>query len=314
MTILEPMIKRASPPSPSLERVLIVTNRRSGTGNRDGIGRTLAKQIAQSGRPVELISAGPELTDIEFARVLRDTRVVVVVGGDGTIHHALPQILQSKASVYHVPRGTENLFAREFGMTRSIPRLLNALEHGTHEVCDIGECDGRPFALMCSVGFDACVVERVAAARRGGVSRIDYVRQAAAEMLEPRVPELTITVDGTPLVTRQRGLCVVANSRQYAARLNPARRASMSDGVLDVVFYTHATRVGLAAWLIKTAAGLHEDDPRLLSARGRQITIASDQAHPFQLDGESVAKPGAGPWSLEIQTRPGALRVLRPRD
>ncbi|QKK09344.1 MAG: hypothetical protein HND58_15050 [Planctomycetota bacterium] len=55
---------------------------------------------------------------------------MVAVGGDGTVYHALPQLLRSKTPVYHAPAGNENLFAREFGMTANPATLLGALKRG----------------------------------------------------------------------------------------------------------------------------------------------------------------------------------------
>ncbi|HVZ35702.1 MAG TPA: hypothetical protein VG963_24920, partial [Polyangiaceae bacterium] len=133
-------------------------------------------------------------------------------------------------------------------------------------------------------------------------------------------PTLSVEVDGRALIQSQPGLVVVANSRQYAARLDPARSASMTDGLLDVVFYPHRSRVRLGAWGLRTALGVHTRSRSLITAQGKRVHIrCAGQAAPFQLDGECAGRLLAeepdgdrDQTELRFEVRPGALRVLMP--
>jgi len=92
---------------------------------------------------------------------LEGARALVCVGGDGTIHHALPALLARDAPVYHAAAGKENLFAREFGMSAHPERVVAAVERGATRRMDVGMCSGAPFALMLSVGPDASILHEV---------------------------------------------------------------------------------------------------------------------------------------------------------
>jgi diacylglycerol kinase family enzyme len=133
------------------------------------------------------------------------------------------------------------------------------------------------------------------------------------------------------IVENRPGFAVVANSRQYAMRLDPARRADMNDGLLDVVFVPFRSRVRLAAWSLGMRLGLHMADSDTVYERGSRVTIDSAPGRRpgpsgfglapgsalYQLDGEA---PGvsydraAGPalTPIECSVDPGALRVLCP--
>src|SRR5678815_1398252 len=94
-----------------------------------------------------------------------------------------------------------------------------------------------PFVLMCSLGPDASVMRRLDEARRGPISHLSYIRPILAELRDPCLPRVTIEVDGKRVVDGQTGMVVIANSRQYAIRIDPAYKASMTDGLLDMVFF-----------------------------------------------------------------------------
>jgi diacylglycerol kinase (ATP) len=275
----------------------------------------VAVRLGEAGHEVVRLAAGRELAASTLLGALRKAELLVAAGGDGTVHHALPGIIESGIAVYHYPLGTENLFTREFGMTGDPEQLVRAIERWKIRVCDAGECDGRVFSLMASIGFDACVVERVAAGRRGGVTRGDYVRCAVGELMNARVARMTVRVDGKAVVEDAHGLLVVANSRQYAARLDPAVHADMSDGKLDVVFFPYRTSVGLARWLLAIAMGAHMHVRGVIAAAGERIEVDADQGWPLQVDGEAAGMlPGraGGGFGVDVRVLAGVLRVLVP--
>lgn len=297
-------------------RVLLLNNPKSGRGTGATAALALGERLRQCGHLVEPMAAGRQLDPSDFRRSLSHSDLLVIAGGDGTLHHALSAIIETEIPFYHYPLGTENLFTREFGMDRNVETLMRAMERGRVQKCDAGECNGRQFSLMVGVGFDAGVVERLAAARAGGTSRAEYLRHAMLELLSPRIPALSVTVDGRSIVDQVRGMLVVANSRQYAARLDPARNADISDGLLDVVFYPHTQAAELAGWLLATAAGSHLDADGLRTGRGKHILISMDEAGPHQIDGEAAglapAREADGPFGLDCRVLPGVLNVLVP--
>ncbi|HYE02705.1 MAG TPA: diacylglycerol kinase family protein [Phycisphaerales bacterium] len=238
--------------------------------------------------------------------------VVAVFGGDGTVHHSLPALAGSPTALYHVPLGTENLFARGFGMDRDPERFAAALRSGSVLATDLGECNGRLFAIMASVGPDAGLIHRMAGARRGTISHWSYLRPALAELARPRFCPLSVLIDGSEAACAQSGFAIVANSRCYALGLDPVRRALVTDGLLDVVFYPCRGRARALGWIARTAQGRHMQAPALIYRQGREVVLSSEgQDHPpvYQLDGEAVT--GAA-RTLTMRVIPGALRVLVP--
>lgn len=305
-------------------RVLLLTNTRSGRGKAADLARTVSRALTNAGHEVELVEASrrphsPEGTSAAelaegvggFARA----DVVVSIGGDGTIFHALPDLIRDRAPVYHVPGGNENLFAREFGMTREPQRLVSALTGGFDrercETVDVGTVDGKPFVLMVSMGPDAGVIHRLDGLRTRAVGHAMYLQPTIEEGLRPHLARLTVTVDGKPLIESRRGHLLVANCGRYALGLDPARPADMRDGLLDVVFFPATTSVAAALWLARCVIGEPRDWSGALVAKGREILVTTEERAPWQTDGEADGwlEPGE---TLRLGVMPGALRVLRP--
>jgi diacylglycerol kinase (ATP) len=288
-------------------RVAILANPASGRGRALRLARDLRETMQFSGRDVEECSA----RDPAAASVIRRADVVVIVGGDGTVHHQLPALTKSSAALWHAPTGTENLFAREFGMTTSADDVLAALDATHAAPIDLATINGRHFAIMAGIGPDASIVARVAAARRGPISKMSYAWPSTIEAMRPSLPSMTIDVDGERVVENRRGFIVVANSRHYGGRLNPARDARVDDGLLDVVFFPCESRVRALSWTLGCRLGRQGKSRYLISHRAERVRLEIDAAHRamLQLDGEYAGNASGG---LDIEVRPAALRVLLP--
>jgi len=244
-----------------------------------------------------------------------EPRAIVACGGDGTVHHLAQGCVGrglERWAVYHAPTGTENLFAREFGMwPRVAPEeIARRVMRGGTRLIDVGVAGERVFALMMSVGFDAAVVERVCAARTGRISRWSYAGPILREATRPTLARVRVRVDGELVVDGERGLLVVGNVRQYAARLNPAHDADPSDGVLDVVFMAARSAVEIVRWSALCWSRGLGGAAGCVMARGREIEIESlEREAPVQMDGETAGRLVPGKAGV-IRVAPAAMRVV----
>jgi len=288
--------------------IALLVNPRSGRG----LGRRVAESIRGSlddGTRETLVFDIDSLDELSNLRA-EALRALIVVGGDGTVHAALPFLSGSGIPVYHAPLGTENLFAREFGMSRDPARVREAVESGEVRTVDLAECDGTPYAIMCGLGFDASVIESLHHVRNGAISHLSYLRPIAKELIHLRNVPFRVEVDGRAAVREGVGQLVIANSRQYALRNDPALRASMTDGQVDAVFLPCETRLGLIAWSLRTRTRTHLASPRAVYERGKTVRVtALGEGASVQVDGEYARTLGEGE-SVEVRVRPSALRVL----
>ncbi|MCW5755507.1 MAG: hypothetical protein KIT24_12440 [Phycisphaeraceae bacterium] len=292
-------------------RIGIIANPRAGRGKARSVVGRIERALNDAGHTHFLHQAGP----IAVAESdLADCQALLLAGGDGTVHHALPLACRTGIPIWHVPLGTENLFSRAFGMGLSPENLLRALNAFRVQKCDLGSAGDTPFALMCSVGPDAQIVHDVNAHRRGRISRMTYVPWCIRQMLRPRLPPLTIEADGSICVREAPGIAVVANCHRYGFGINPAPEAMMDDGLLDLVFLPASSSLGVFAWAMRGKFGRLRSSARRLHLRVREVTIRSTSDAPFCIQADGEPLPARADGSLHITTLPGALHVLLPTE
>jgi diacylglycerol kinase family enzyme len=294
--------------------MLILFNPISGGGRAERAAGNLATSLRAAGHTADLVATRREPDDDWLAQRLADVSLLVVVGGDGTVRAAAGAAIRTRTPLYHVPFGTANLFAREFGMDRHIRTLYRAIDHFTVRWVDTGVADGEGFVLMASVGYDAEVVHDLAAHRGRSISYLSYAGPLLRQLRRWQPATMSLVIDGrsaggppTP------GTVVVANARGYAFGLNPARNADMADGLLDVVFFPTASRWQLLTWLVKLRLGGPLEDPAMVVGRGATVQIECDRPQRLQLDGDAPVDLTARTL-FSLSVRPRVLPILEIPD
>ncbi|MFI6638717.1 diacylglycerol/lipid kinase family protein [Streptomyces sp. NPDC050504] len=290
--------------SPAPRRPVIIMNPKSGGGKVERF--RLVERAEGLGARVLLLDPEAE-TDVEaLARdaVADGADLLGVAGGDGT------QALVAAVAAEHdlpflvVSAGTRNHFAMDLGLDRTDPsRCLDALTDGVELRVDLGAVADRPFVNTVSFGVYADVVQRP-----------EY-RDAKAGTALGVMPDLLsgedgrsvhAVADGETLPAQQ---AVLVSNNPYAGTDDPfdaGRRLRLDGGELGVIGVRVESAVQAAemAVLGAQATGLN-----VLTARRVEVTADSDTI-PVAVDGEALTFPT--PVVCEI--RPGALRVLVPRD
>jgi diacylglycerol kinase (ATP) len=290
----------------------------SGTGHGATLAEQLAEQLRQTtledGRPLTVAVAATCLDSTEswLDPLLEEVELLVVLGGDGAVRLAAPAAIRAGVALAQYPAGTENLFARDFGMRPDACSLVDSINCGRIEPIDVGWVNGELMLLCASVGLDAAIAHDVARHRSGGISHLSYVRPLIRQLLRWRrePTQVEIVVDGEALGSPETGFVLIANSPQYALRMNPARDANNEDGLLDVVFMPAKSSTALVAWALRSRRGTHMSHPGLKHARGKEIRLLVSPPGFMQVDGDPAG--GTGRVAELVATiQPRALQVLR---
>lgn len=263
----------------------MLANPKSGRGIAARLARDLRAAARTRGHRCKLLEVGgSERLDPEK---LAHADALAVVGGDGTVNRSAAAAIEARAPIYQIPTGNENLFARALDMRRSPRAMLDAMESGQTGLADVGMAGPDPFLIMASLGPDASVVRRVALSRRRAIGHLAYVEPMVRELLRPAIPSLTVEVDGRRIVNADQGVLIIANTREYAAHLDPCPDASLFSGDLHVAFLPADGSVGVLRWGVsawRRSVGTH---PRAVVATGMRVGVdLHDPRTPIQIDGE----------------------------
>lgn len=295
-------------------RIAIVFNPRSGRGRAAAAFELLRSALTADGHTV--VGVPTQATD-PLARAISGNELVIAAGGDGTCNLVAGACMRTGAIMMPYPMGTENLLAREFGCFADVDAACAMINATPPTTIDVGHAAGAHFLLMCGIGPDASVTQRMADRRTGAIRHLSYFEPIVEEFMNPNLPAVTIDIDGRRLVDQQRGMVLIANGRRFALGLNPCPDADMSDGLLDVVFMPARSGFGALTWFLQAKAGQHLNRESICAGQGQHITILPDRPSAFQIDGDpgsvvgrqqTLVKPDQ-PLVATIQ--PLALRVLR---
>jgi diacylglycerol kinase (ATP) len=289
-------------------QVAVISNPVSGSGRSAATAAAIEREIAARGWTCVRVATERAEPAQWLDPTLGSVDAAVVAGGDGALRMVAPSAARLSVPLWHAPCGTENLFARAFGMSRDPQVIVRAIEARIIHRVDLADANGVPFAIMASLGFDAAVVHALAARRRGGITRWSYAMPILEVVRDWRPPELAWQIDGERELLG-RGMVVVGNLPHYARGLNPAARAVGDDGLLDAVFIPAGSALELLPWIPLLWTGVHLRHPALRERRGAEIVLESAPASPFQLDGDAVEGGAVG--RLSLRSRPGALSLLR---
>ena len=280
---------------------------------RDGGGSAQGRPPGRRAAAARVAVAG-RLERSERAELVAESargggcRCLVAAGGDGTVAALVNECPGVPITV--LPTGTENLFARHFGLGRRPERLAATIAEGGVARIDLGLSGSRRFALMAGIGFDADVVARhhVGRVGRAGVarptSRSAYVESVLRSSLAYRFPSLSVTItDPGREETLVGSSAFLFNLPRYALGLPFAPSARGDDGWLDLVVFRNAGPFQALHYLWLVIRGLHLDRPGVYHRKVRRAVVSSSEAVPVQLDGDPGGYLDAGaeaPWTVEV--------------
>ena len=230
---------------------------------------------------------------------------VVVVGGDGAVHHLLPVLSESRIPLGLVPAGTGNDTARALGLPLKDPAAaIGILLAGHTRDVDLARTDAAHVVTVVASGFDSKVNER-ANAMRWPRGHQRYNLAILAELRDFQPLPFTLTLDGVRL-EREAMLVAVGNGPSFGGGLRIADGASLDDGLLDVCVINPVSKTRLVRVFPRLYRGTHVTLPEFERHHVREVTVECPGIVAYG-DGERL-----GPLPLTARVIPGAFRVIVP--
>jgi diacylglycerol kinase family enzyme len=99
-----------------------------------------------------------------------------------------------------------------------------------------------------------------------------------------------------------------ANSGAYGGGMMLAPDASLSDGLLDIVLVSDASRLRFLRSLPAVFKGEHVKDPNVQILRAREVEVSADRQFTMYADGDPI-----GELPVTVRALPAAVKVMVPR-
>jgi diacylglycerol kinase (ATP) len=301
--------------------VVFVVNPASANGSTRRRWPEIAHRAAEAGLVgPAFMSDGPgRIADLARDANEEGARLVVAVGGDGTVNEAVNGLMQvepgRRAELATIPRGTGKDFARSFGIPTEVGMAVEAARDGAVRTIDAGRAtfvawDGSPaeshFANFAGAGISGAVAARANASSKALGGKVAFFRATTSVFMRWQNTDYEVEIDGARRSGRMLEV-IAAIGGQLAGGMRLAPEADPADGLFDVVLIGDATKLDFVRTLPRIYRGTYLPHPRAEVVRGRRVGVETATRLPIAIDGE---QPGTTPAAFEIV--PGALRVRVP--
>ena len=263
--------------------------------------------------------------------------VILVFGGDGTIHRHLGRLVRIGLPVLVVPAGSGNDFARALGLRRVRDALAawQKFSGGTGNVREIdlgvisavenaGESPAphgpRYFGCVAGVGLDGEVSRRANRLPRWLRGHGGYVATLLPTIFRfAPLPMKILTASEDPDEGKAPNqawtarsdqptlLAAFANAPVYGGGMKIAPQAKMDDGLLDVCIVAGVDRFKLFCMFPTVYAGRHLTIKEVEYFQTGRVRVETERPLDVYADGEYVCQT-----PVDIAVQRAALRVVTP--
>ncbi len=233
---------------------------------------------------------------------------VVAAGGDGTVNETINGMMLDEARpalpLGILPLGTANVLAHELALPRDPEQAARVVLAGGRRRVALGVANGRHFALMTGVGFDAAVVAAVDPGWKRLLHQGAYVLASLQTLRRFPFPTYRVTVEGKTFAARS---LIACKARHYGGPFVLAPKADLTVPSFQMLLFERGGILATCRYGLDLLCG------RLSRARGvrlleaAEVLIEGPEGDPVQSDGELITHL---PLSLAIAKTP--LDILVP--
>ncbi len=259
--------------------------------------------------------------------------VVLLFGGDGTVHRHLGQLVRLGLPVLVVPAGSGNDFARSLGLRRVRDSLeawrkfcggaggvraenVRAIDLGV--IAPLESAVGAPaphtpryFCCVAGVGLDGEISQRANRLPRWLRGHGGYLLSVPRTILTFAPLPIKVSSaeeDGANWTTRSDQptiLAAFANTPVYGGGMKVAPRAKMDDGLLDVCIVGAVDPFKLFCMFPTVYAGRHLSIREVEYFQASRVRVETEHPLDVYADGEYVCRT-----PVEVGVHDGALKVV----
>lgn len=238
---------------------------------------------------------------------------VVVCGGDGTVNQVASGLLGIDVNIGIIPCGSGNGLALAAKIPRNIYKALRVIFNGNSTLIDGFFINEKFSCMLCGVGFDAQVAHDFAQQPKRGLAT--YVKQSVKNFIKAQPYLFDITLDGKTF-TSEAYFISIANSNQFGNNFTIAPKASLQDGLLDIIVVKKMSKIKMVWTILKQIrsgeVGTQEDrnfhKKEILYFQTERLIIHNHQLAPLHIDGD----PAETDKIFKVEILKKAFRLIMP--
>jgi YegS/Rv2252/BmrU family lipid kinase len=271
--------------------LLYIINPISGTRNKDALLNLVERKTNVAGFRYSIF---PSVANTDYGHLhpfIKGQKVtdVIVGGGDGTVNQVINSFKNLDVQFGILPVGSGNGLAFGAKLPKNIEKALDIVFAGKKEWTDAYEINEKFACMLCGLGFDAQVAHAFANNPTRGLAT--YIRKTITNFFSATAYPFVIKTGDDELEIEALFISI-ANSNQFGNNFTIAPKASLTDGLLDVVIVSKQTKLRMLMETIRQAGGFN----KLYTAK---IADAKASVLYFQTDALQIKNPLLAPLHID---------------
>lgn len=287
----------------------------SGTRNKKNVESIIRKKCIKNEFDFDVVYTNPEgkYSDIEHHLIDNQFTDIIIVGGDGTVNQLTNTFKHLHLPFGIIPMGSGNGLAFAASIPANFLKALKTIFIGNTIEVDAFMVNNHYSCMLSGVGLDAQVAFDFAQKSSRGL--LTYTQQSIVNyfkahpyLFEINLPNFIFFTDAF--------FISIANSNQFGNNFTIAPKASLNDGLLDIVIVQKMHKSKLPFAILKQMKGdnLVEDiinkvsKNNILYFQTPSITIHNTKLARLHIDGEPVETEE----TITASIMPKAFKLIVP--
>jgi diacylglycerol kinase (ATP) len=220
---------------------------------------------------------------------------VIIIGGDGTINSVLNKIKHCKINIGIIPSGSGNGLAFSASIPYNYKKAFDIILKGKTQLTDAFTMNNTFACMLSGIGFDAQVAYDFAQQTKRGLAT--YTKQSLLNFIKATTYSFEVKIDDYTFTT-EAFFISIANSNQFGNNFKIAPKASLSDGLLDIVIVQKMSKFKLPFAIINQLRGknkYHEltndaQKSAIIYLQSSNVSIKNKDMAPVHIDGDIAPK------------------------
>jgi len=238
---------------------------------------------------------------------------VIIAGGDGTINQVVNSLRKLKLQFGILPSGSGNGLAFSAGIPKNAEKALKVVFKGKSNWCDAFLINETFACMLCGLGFDAQVAYDFANDPKRGLAT--YIKKTVSNFFTAKTYPFVLSTQGKQIKTEALFISI-ANSNQFGNNFTIAPKASLNDGLLDIVVMAKQSKLSAllrAFWQVGGYNRLQKlevinENASVLYFQTDEIKIDNPQLAPIHIDGD----PAETKKKISVEILKDSFRLICP--
>jgi YegS/Rv2252/BmrU family lipid kinase len=296
-------------------KLLYIVNPISGKGNKSSLQEIIKASTAAAGFEFAIY---PSVASGDYSfllPIIKEQKFtdVVIAGGDGTINQVINGLRKANVQFGIIPCGSGNGLAFSAGIPKNPGKALEIIFKGKNGWFDAFLLNETFACMLCGLGFDAQVAHDFANDPKRGLNT--YIKKTISNFFTAKTYPFILTTNGKQIKTDALFLSI-ANSNQFGNHFTIAPKASLNDGLLDIVVMAKQNKLLALLQAFRQVGGFNQlqkfevlnQNASILYFQTKEIKIENPQLAPLHVDGDPVETKK----QLNVQILKDSFRLIYP--